>query len=472
MESTNATPAEIAAAREASGPPPVTLWQILRGYRADPLVRWRQICEQHGPIARYRVGGADVYLVASADGAERVLKTNAANYDKQHGSFRMLRRVFGNGLLTSEGSLWLRQRRLAQPAFHRERLARMAERMVAAAEETAARWQAGAGAGRTVAMTEEMSRLTMKVVGDALFGSALSSRAAAVGEAWRVLNAQLVERFNRRRLVPPILPTRYDREFRRARRTLIEVVDHVIADRRSRKSEGEGDDLVTMFMSARDEETGERMSDGQIRDEVITMLVAGHETTALMLSWTWALLDCHPEVADRLRAELATSLGGRLPTASDVGALRYTRAVLNETLRLHPPAYLLNRHARADDVIEGYRVHRGGSVVVPVALLHRRPEYWERPNEFVPARWLDADAEKRRPRFAYLPFGGGPHICIGNGFSLMEATLVLATLAPRFEARLVGGMPAPEYRVLARPAGDLPMTLSPRTSAAGAAAHS
>jgi len=469
MESTNATPAEIAAAREASGPPRVTLWHILRGYRADPLVRWRQICEQYGAIARYRFGGADVYLVASADGAERVLKTNAANYDKQHGSFRMLRRVFGNGLLTSEGSFWLRQRRLAQPAFHRERLGRMAERMVAAAEETAARWQEGARAGRAVAMTEEMSRLTLKVVGDALFGSALSSRAAAVGDAWRVLNAQLVERFNRRRLLPPVLPTRYDREFRRARRTLIEVVDDVIADRRSRESEG--DDLVTMFMAARDVDTGERMSDGQIRDEVITMLLAGHETTALLLSWTWALLDRHPEVADRLHAELLATLGGRLPAASDVGALRYTRAVLNETLRLHPPAYLLNRHARADDVIDGHRVHRGGSVVVPVALLHRRTEYWERPDEFVPERWLDADAEKRRPRFAYLPFGGGPHICIGNAFSLMEATMVLATLAQQFEARLVGGMPVPEYRVLARPAGDVLMTLSPRTSAS-AATHS
>lgn len=459
MESTNATLAEIAAAREASGPPPVTLWQILRGYRVDPLVRWRQVFEQHGPIARYRFGGADVFLVASANGAERVLKTNAANYDKQHRSFTSLRRVFGNGLLTSEGSFWLRQRRLAQPAFHRERLGRMAERMVASAEETAARWQEAASAGRTVAMTEEMSRLTLKIVGDALFGTALSSRAAAVADAWRVLNAQIVERFVRRRLLPPVLPTRYDREFRRARRTLIEVVDHVIASLRSRG--GEGDDLVTMFMAARDQDTGESMSDGQIRDEVITMLVAGHETTALLLTWTWALLDHHPEVAGRLRAELAASLGGRLPTASDVGALPYTRAVLNETLRLHPPAYLLNRHARADDVIEGHRMHRGGLVVLPVALLHRRPEYWERPDEFIPERWLDADAEKRRPRFAYLPFGGGPHICIGNAFSLMEATLVLATLAQRFEARLVAGMPTTEYHVLARPAGDVPMTLSP-----------
>jgi cytochrome P450 len=469
MESTNATPAEIAAAREASGPPPVTLWQILRGYHADPLARWRKIREQHGPIARYRFAGADGYLVASAAGAERVLKTNAANYDKQHRSFRMLRRVFGNGLLTSEGSFWLRQRRLAQPAFHRERLARMADRMVAEAEETAGRWQDAASEGRAVAMTEEMSRLTLRVVGDALFGSALSSRATAVGEAWRVLNAQLVERANRRRLLPPILPTRYDREFRRARRTLIEVVEGIIADRRSR--EGAGDDLLAMFMSARDEDTGERMSDGQLRDEVITMLLAGHETTALALSWTWALLSRHPRVAERLRAELAARLGGRSPTASDATALPYTRGVLNETLRLHPPAYLLNRHVRADDVIEGCRVHRGGSVVVPVTLLHRLPEYWERPDEFLPERWLDAEAEKRRPRFAYLPFGGGPRLCIGNAFSLMEATLVLATLAQRFEARLVGGeMPAPEYQVLARPAGDVPMILSPRTSASAEAA--
>ncbi|HEY8927318.1 MAG TPA: cytochrome P450 [Polyangia bacterium] len=468
METTNnATADEFRAAREASGPPDVSWWSVLRGFRADPLRRWTDIREQHGDVARYRFAGIDTFLIGSADGARRVLQDNAANYTKEHRSYRMLRRLFGNGLLTSEGGFWLRQRRLAQPAFHKERIARMGAAMAAAAQATAARWQAetaaaGSGAMMTVAMMDEMSRLTLQIVGDALFGSALSARASSVAASWKVLNRQLVERFARRRLLPPVLPTRYDREFRHARRTLFDVVDAIIAEQRARG--GDGDDLLAMFMHARDEDSGERMNDAQLRDEVVTMLLAGHETTAVALTWTWALLDVHREAQARLHEELARVLGGRAPAAADVPSLPFTRAVVSEALRLHPPAYLVNRAARADDVVCGVRVHRGGSILLSPLVLHRHPGYWERPDAFAPERWLDVEAEKRRPRFAFIPFSAGPRQCIGNSFSMMESVLVLATLAQKFAPRLVDGrLPEAEYQVLARPAGDVPMDLVPRT---------
>jgi cytochrome P450 len=465
MESTNATAAEFAAAREATGPADITLWQMLRGYRSDPLVRWTEIRRAHGDVARYRFVGRDTYFVSSAEGARRVLQENAGNYTKEHASYAMLRRLFGNGLFTSEGEFWLRQRRLAQPAFHRQRIAAMANLMADAAEDAARDWERAAASGATVLLLREMSRVTLRIVGDALFGTGLSPMAAPVGEAWDVLSAQLVERFRTRRALPPVLPTAYDRNFRRARATLFGVVDQIIARRRALG--GGGGDLLSMFMEARDEETGERMSDAQLRDEVVTMLLAGHESTAVALAWTWVLLDRHPAAAQRLRAELDSVLAGRAPGADDYARLPYTRAVVEESLRLRPPAYIVNRHVRRDDVVCGRRVYAGGAVVISPMILHRHPDYWDRPEEFVPERWLDREAEKRRPKFAFVPFSAGPRQCIGNGFAMMEAVVILATLAQRFDVRLAPGYePAPEYLVLARPASGAPATLRARAAAA------
>lgn len=460
---TNATAAEFLAAREATGPAPIPLWRVLLGLRADPLERWTRISEQHGEVARYRFALSDTFLLSSAEAVRRVLQENPANYTKEHGSYKMLRRLFGNGLITSEGSFWLRQRRLAQPAFHRERIAAMGALMCAAAQETAAGWEAAAASGAAVSMSAEMSKLTLKIVGDALFGTALSARAAAVGEAWTILNHQLSERFSQMRLLPPILPTRYDREFRRARRTLIDIVDSIIAERRTRG--GEHHDLLAMFMNARDEDTREQMTDRQLRDEVITMLLAGHETTAIALTWTFALLARDRGVRARLHAELAQVLGGRPPRPADYAALPYTRGVISEALRLRPPAYIINRRVRENDVICGYRVYKGGSIVLSPLVLHRHPDYWERPSDFLPERWMDQEAEKRRPRFAYLPFSAGPRQCIGNAFSMMEAVLILATLAQRFDAVLLAEeLPQPQYLVLARPAGEVAMRLRRRSA--------
>jgi cytochrome P450 len=459
MEPARVTSAELAAAREASGPPPVSILAILRGRRVDPLQRWCRLRVDYGDVARYRYGLSDNYFVSSADGVKRILQDNAANYTKEHASYRMLRRLFGNGLFTSEGSFWLRQRRLAQPAFHKQRLAAMGAAMVAAARDTARQWEAAASSQRPLSLVAEMSKLTLRIVGDALFGAALSAKAQAVAASWEVLNRQLVERHTNMRIIPPVLPTRYDRDFRRARRTLFGIVDGIIAARRA--DGGESDDLLSMFMSARDADSGERMTDGQLRDEVVTMLLAGHETTAVALAWVWARLDHHPEVRARLDDELGRVLGGRDPDVADLPSLPYTRAVIAETLRLHPPAYILLRHVVDDDVVCGHRIHKGGAVVMSPLTLQRDPEYWERPDDYLPERWLDDEAEKRRPFFAYIPFSAGPRQCIGNNFSLMESALALATLAQRFAPRLVERrLPAMQYLVLARPAGDVEALIS------------
>jgi cytochrome P450 len=304
-------------------------------------------------------------------------------------------------------------------------------------------------------MLEEMSRLTLRIVADALFGTGLPAEASSVREAWDVLGKQMAERFSRRRLLPPILPTAYDRAFRRAHRALLAIVDAIIAEKRARP--GDPTDLLSMLMSAKDEETGEQMNDAQLRDEVVTMVLAGHETTAVALAWTWALLDLHPGARQLLRDELASVLGGRPPTVADVPRLTRTRAVIDEAMRLYPPAYILFRRVKEDDVVCGHRIHRGGVVVMTPMVFHRHPSFWDRPDEFAPERWAEED---RRPRFAFMPFSGGPRQCIGNNFAITEAVLILATLAQRFTPRIAEGyVLQPEYGVTLRPARGLPMRL-------------
>jgi cytochrome P450 len=448
--------ASFRAAREATGPEPVSLWQLLRGYRvADPLEHWRQLREEYGAVARYRFGLDDSYFISHPDGARHVLQDNASNYTKEHSAYTVLRGLFGNGLFTSGGAFWLKQRRLAQPAFHRERIAAMGAQMTAAAVRLAEEWEARLSTEPEVSMLQEMSRLALRVVGDALFGTGLSEKTARVAKAWEVLNTQSVERFNKRRILPPLLPTRSDRGFRRARRELFSVVDEVIAQK---QAEGGGStDLLSLLLSAKDEDTGEQMTDAQLRDEVITLLLAGHETTAVALSWTWALLAEHPAARATLAEELDTQLNGRTPTAEDVPNLPFTRAVVDESMRLYPPAYIFFRRAKEDDVVCGCRIHRGGAIVISPLALHRNPSLWEQPDRFWPERWLQPSA-KERPRFAFLPFSGGPRQCIGNHFAVMEAVLVLATLAQRF-APTLKTWPEPEYLVTLRPAGGLPMHL-------------
>ncbi len=442
-------------ARTPSGPRGNLLLGVLPTVRKDALAFLRQTYRDHGDVSRYRLGPLTSYLIVHPEGVRQVLQENVKNYTKDHVSYGMARWIVGNGLVTSQGSFWLRQRRLAQPAFHRQRVAAMGQSMVRATGEMLEHWEARSPSGEPFDIAEEMMRLTLRIVCDALFGTQVEARSQEISRAFNLISEQFVTRFRTFRVLPPVLPTRYDREFRSAVKTLHTAVADIITERR-RRNEDLGD-LLSMFMLARDEETGEQMDDTQLRDEVCTMLLAGHETTATTLSWVWAVLEHHPEVEARLHAEVEAVLGGRLPTADDVPRLNYTRMVVEETMRLYPPIYIFSRKVKEEDVIGGYRIAAGTSVDLSPWLTHRHPDFWEEPEAFRPERFSPEQVAKR-PRFAYFPFSGGPRQCIGNSFALMEAQLILATVVQRFQLRSGNSaMPMPDPLITLRPKGGLPM---------------
>lgn len=447
-----------------AGPRGRPLAGVLPELRRDSLGFLRRTFAEYGDISTYKLGPIRSHLIAHPDGVRQVLQENVRNYTKDHVSYGIIRWVAGNGLLTSQGDFWLRQRRLAQPAFHRQRIAAMGERMVERAAALYEGWERAAASGRPLLIGEEMMRLTLGIVGDALFGADVGEQTAAVDKGFNTLNAQVVDRFRSFNLLPPVLPTRADRQWRAALAELDRVVYAIIAERR--RSGADTGDLLSMLMLARDEETGAQMDDKQLRDEVLTMLVAGHETTATALSWTWALLDTNPAAAARLHAELDAVLGDRLPTVADLPQLRYTRMVLDESMRLYPPVYILSRKVLADDTIGGYRIPGGSSVDISPYITHRHPAFWEDPERFEPERFTPERVAARH-KYAYIPFSTGPRMCIGNNFALMEGTLILATLARRFRPRLPDGrMPEALPLITLRPADGLPMIIERRPSVA------
>lgn len=417
------------------------------------------LAQRYGDVVRFRLGPLTPYLVTHPSDVQRVLQEHSAQYTKRAPSYLLVRRLAGNGLLTNNGESWLRQRRLAQPAFHRQRIAAMSQAMSDAAQALARQWEAIAD-GRQVDVAEAMMELTLQVVGMALFGTDLHDEVATVGRAFTVLNAQLAERVHTLNLLPAILPTRRDQRYRAAMRELNAVVYRVIERRRAHPSDD--GTLLSILMDAADAETGARMDDRQLRDEVVTMLIAGHETTAVALSWALKLLAEHPEQRSRLQAEVDAVLAGRAPTFADVMKLTYTTQVIEEALRLYPPIWVLSRRAEADDVLGGYRVPRGTMVVISPYVTHRHPAFWPNPEVFDPERF-SSEASSGRPRFAHLPFIGGPRQCIGASFAITEATIVLATLVQRFTLDLDPGQTvAMEGLVSLRPDGGLPMRLHHR----------
>jgi cytochrome P450 len=462
MNASPAVPAPTAptAPRIPTGPRGLPLLGVALDIQRDILGWLTRTAAEHGPVSRYRFGPVRSYFVTHPEGLKHVLQDHVKNYTKNHFGYAMIRRIVGDGLFTSEGETWLQQRRLAQPAFHRARIAAMAARMVRAAEALSEQWATSQRTGEPRLLGRDMMALTLRIVGEALLGTDMRKETEAVAAAFSLINEQTVERFRAFRLLPPVLPTAYDRAFREANRTLREVVAGIIAKRRERL-EDHGD-LLSMFMLAKDEETGEQMDDEHLRNEVLTMLLAGHETTANALSWAWGLLHQNPEAEQSLHAELETVLGGRPPTAEDVPKLVYTRRVLDETLRLYPPIYSISRQVVADDVVCGYEVLGNSSLYLSPYVTHRLAEFWPDPERFDPDRFTPEQVAAR-PRYAYLPFLGGPRQCIGNTFALMEGTLILATLAQRHRPRLVEGYTlAPEPLLTLRPAGELPVHITAR----------
>ena len=416
--------------------------------------------ERYGDIVFFKVGNERIYLFNHPDLIRDVLVTNQKNFTKSRALVRA-KKVLGEGLLTSEGEFHLRQRRLAQPAFHRDRIAAYALSMVDCARRTASRWRAN----QTLDVHDEMMKLTLAIVARTLFSADVEGEAAEIGEALTTAFAafnigvlpfsELLEK----------LPLPYIKRFDAARARLDETIYRIIDERRA-TGEDKGD-LLSMLLLAQDTEgDGGGMTDTQVRDEAMTIFLAGHETTANALSWTWYLLSQHPEIEARFHREV-DALGDRLPGPADMPLLPYTRMVLAESMRLYPPAWAVGRRAINDFEAGGYLIPARSMVLMSQYIMHRDPRFHPEPERFDPDRWLPQVASAR-PKFSYFPFGGGTRICIGEQFAWMEGVLILAAIAQKWRLRYTGSFPPEvEPRITLRPRGGVPMRVEARSYRAG-----
>ena len=437
--------------RYPPGPAGFSLRHFL-ALRRHPLAAMRTLWREYGDLAHVRFGPQHVYLVCEPDLIQQILVTHSRQFIKGR-VLQKAKRVLGEGLLTSEGDFHLRQRRLVQPAFHRERLASYAGQMVECALRHRSRWRDGES--RDVA--GDMMRLTLAIVGRTLFSADVEDEAGEIGIAL----TRIVSAFDRFMLpwyeLLEKLPTRRARETREARATLDRIIFGLIDERR-RSGQDHGDLLSMLLLATDPEGDGGGMTDQQVRDEALTLFLAGHETTANALTWTWYLLSQHPNAYAKMLAEVTTELGGRAPGFEDLPRLKYTEAVFAESMRLYPPAWTVARMNPAEYPLRDYRVPARSLLVMPVAILHRHPKYWPEPDRFWPERWAEKD--ESRPKFAYFPFGGGPRLCVGERFAWMEGVLLLATLVQKWRYELEPGHAVEELpQITLRPKNGLRMRL-------------
>jgi len=443
------------ATNRPPSPPGHWLLGNLPEFRCDMLGFFARCAREYGDFVALKLGPRRVHLASHPDFVEQVLVTENRKFGKSY-VFELLRPVLGNGLLNSEGDFWLRQRRLIQPAFSKSSVNTYAGSIIEYTRRLLAEWSDG----RHCDLHGEMTRLTMGIVGKALMDIDLtevsSEVAAPLEEAMRDLSHRFESAWN----FPQWVPTPRNRRAKRNVRRLDAVVNRII---RSRRESGDRGDLLSKLIQARDEVDHTGMTDRQLRDEAMTLFLAGHETTANALAWTWFLLGQNPAAESRLNEELRATIGDRWPDANDVPKLVYTEAVLKESMRLHPPAFAFSRRVLADATIGGYHVPAGSAVIMSQWVIHRDERWWDEPDKFRPERWLESTA-KARPTYAYFPFGGGPRGCIGNTFAMLEAILVVAAIASRYRIELV----APESvrpwpSVTLRPRGAIQAVLHART---------
>lgn len=425
-----------------------------RALEQSPLEMFTELA-RHGDIVGIRVVNFRNIFVNHPDLIEEVLVGHPRRYFKGR-VLRANRHVFGEGLLTSEGDFWLRQRRLVQPAFHRARIAAYAGTMVEYAQRLMESWRSGEERD----VHQEMMKLTLQIVAKTLFNADVTRDARDVGKSLELL-LELGADFRRTLFVPHWIPTFTNLRIKREIAFIESILYRIISERRA--SGRDTGDLLSMLLHAQDED-GSRMTDKQLRDETITLFLAGHETTASSLSWTWWLLAQNPAVEAKLHAELDEVLGGRVPSMDDLAGLPYTANVITESMRLYPPAWGLARIAVEDHELGGYSVRKGMGVAMAQWVVHRDTRWYDEPEQFRPERW-EGDFAKRIPRFAYFPFGGGPRQCIGNSFALMEATLILATIAQKYRLRLVPNHPVvPLASITLRPRYGVRVVLETRES--------
>lgn len=416
--------------RRAPGPPGIYgLRNTLRIMRGQ-LVFLRELQDRFGDVAEMKVLGKPFFLISHPDHVEAVLVKHARIMLRDE-YIVVLERALGKGLLTSDGDLWKRQRKLMSQAFVPKRIHSYGEAMVRVTDAALRPWRDG----QTINLHQEISRVTMEVVADVLFGAGIDPEDVhTVRESMETVNEFMANSPEAILMFPPWVPTPRNLATNHAVKRIDDLVYRIIANRRGGEAR---DDLLGTLLAAQDDD-GTRMSDKQLRDEVITLFLAGHETTALLLAHTFYLLSKHPEIERRLHAEIVEVLGGRLPTADDVRALPYTERVLKETMRLYPPAWTTGREAAEEVEIGGHVIPKGAQILTSQWVVHRDPRWFPNPEGFDPDRWAPERA-KDIPRFAYFPFGGGPRICIGNHFAMMEATLILAIIGQRFRIELLPG---------------------------------
>ncbi len=414
----------------------------------DPLRYLSAAVAQHGDFIAFPMPRTPVVLVNAPDAAHRVLVQHHRRYSKRTVQYDTLGIVTGDGLLVSDPPRWTSHRRTMQPAFHHERLDAVARYSVLAAERVVQEWLRSGPA--VLDVDEAMMHAALQVVGAALFSTDLTGQAERIVQAVLTSLDHVVVRARSPWLPPLSVPTPGNLRLRRALGTIDEAVAGIVAERRRRADPGE--DMLGLLLTA-------GLTDREVRDEVVTLLIAGHETVASALTWTWYLLAQHPDQDTGLAAELDEVCPQGPPTFADLPRLRRTRAVLDEALRLYPPAWVLSRRAIEEDELAGFAVPAGSIVLISPYTLHRHPELWPDPLTFSPQRW-----HGETPRWAYLPFGAGPRLCIGRDFALVEGTLMLATIARRLSVALPAGRPRPRVDALVtlRPRGGLPMLLSPR----------
>ncbi len=442
MSTPHFTPDASSAARRM---PPSPAISSMRELVRDPLHFFQSITEQYGDIVCYRPAPDPAVLINHPDYVRHVLLDNNRNYSKATYSNMIFNKVIGEGLLTSEGETWRKQRRMMQPAFHHTRLEQLDRMITDATTAMLDGWQRAYEEGRPIDLPREMAALTLTITTKALFGVDLGDEVREVGE---IVNraASYLEKPSNPKLIQSV-------------GELSAVVDRIIQQRK--QDFRDAGDLLSSLIMARDEQTGAAMSDEQMRSQIMTLMLAGYETTASALTWTWYLLAKHPWAVERVRQEVRHALVGAAPRYMDLEQMPYPRMVLNERLRLFPPAWTLGRRALGEDNIGGYFIAPNTVIAVCIYSLHRHPAFWDEPDVFNPERFLP-EVSARRHKFSYVPFGAGPRQCIGNNFGLMEAAPVIACIAQRFELHLMPGIEAqPQALFVLRPGRDLLMSLHP-----------
>lgn len=422
----------------------------------DPLAFFVNTFKEYGDIYNVNSNLYTIYVTANPEHIQEIMVTNKKDYAKSD-DYKILKYSLGNGLLTSEGEFWKKQRRIAQPAFHKESMKKLLDIMIESTQKTVDGWKQKT----QIQLTDEMNFLTLDIVTKCLFGTKLETDYAKIQKTITVENEYLAERIMKPFKPPFWVPTSKNRAYRKARSYSSSLILDIIKKRQENPSQHH--DLLSMLMNAEDEETGERMSNQQLKDESITIFVAGHETTANALCWTFYLLSQYPKKSAILQEEIDSVLNGNAPDFQSLRALKYTQMVLEEAMRLYPPAWTIVRKVAQDTNMNGYDFKKETRLILDLYMLHRHPEYWENPTAFEPERF-ETEKKKKRHKYAYIPFGAGQRMCIGNNFAMMEMKIVLVLLLQNFHISLAKNAPevVPEPLITLRPKNGILMDVSTR----------